>query len=470
MDAISGKVHTVKNMPFTRIVATVGPSSSTPEVICGMVDAGVDVFRVNCSHVSTAELAATIGALRTAAPDAGILVDIQGPKLRTGPRELALIPGETLRLTKDDLSFDPVTIGIRPGEAVLLGDGTFHLEVAGIDRHGVLVRAITGGTCAPRRGVNLPDTELRLDGGLLSRKDRADIAAAREAGAEWLALSFVGTADDVRDARNLAGDMKIIAKIERQQGLENLEEIGYTADGLMAARGDLGVELPFQNVPLAQQRIAEWGLRTGKVTICATEMLESMRTASRPTRAEVSDVAGAVTQGYGAVMLSAETATGNDPVNVVATMRSICEANEKFTGHKTYADAHPSESAVAAAAAALAKRTDARHILALTYTGFSAEIISACRPPALIVAATPDPATARRLRLHWGVEPVVVARDTDMSVAVDDAARAAVQAGLIAEGERVVVAASRRHPRTPSDTVWTYTVGEHTDAHSGSCS
>ena len=451
-------------MPFTRIVATVGPSSSTPEVLCRMVDAGADVFRVNCSHISTEELTATIAALRTAVPDAGILIDIQGPKLRTGMRDLELVPGETLRLTKDDLSFDPAAIGIRPGEAVLLGDGTFRLEVAGIDRHGVLVRVITGGTCAPRRGVNLPDTELRLDGGLLGEKDRADIIAAREAGADWLALSFVGTADDIRGARTIAGDMKLIAKIERQQALENLEEIGEAADGLMAARGDLGVELPFQNVPLAQQRIADWGLRSGKVTICATEMLESMRTASRPTRAEVSDVAGAVTQGYGAVMLSAETATGNDPVNVVTTMRSICAANETFTGHKMYADAHPAESAVAAAAAALAKRTDAKHILALTYTGFSAEIISACRPPALIIAATPHPATARRLRLHWGVEPIVVPRDPDMSIAVEHAVRAGVDAELLAHGQTIVVAASRRHPRTPSDTVWTYTVSEHTAA------
>jgi pyruvate kinase len=460
MNAIRHHTHTVKVMPFTRIVATVGPSSSTPEILRGMVGAGVDVFRVNCSHISTEELAVTITALRQAVPSAGILVDIQGPKLRTGPRELILVPGETLRLGKDDLSFDPAALGIRPGESVLLGDGTFRLEVAGIDLHGMLVRVLTGGTCLPRRGVNLPDTELRIEGGLLGKKDRADILAARDAGADWLALSFVGTADDVRDARKLAGDMRIVAKIERQQALENLEEIGEAADGLMAARGDLGVELPFENVPLAQQRIAEWGLRSGKVTICATEMLESMRTASRPTRAEVSDVAGAVTQGYGAVMLSAETATGNDPVNVVATMRSICAANETFTGHKTYADANPAESAVAAAAAALAKRTDARHILALTYTGFSAEIISACRPPALIVAATPDLATARRLRLHWGVEPIVVPRDPDMIVAVDDAAREAVRAGLITVGEQIVVAASRLHPRTPSDTIWTYTAGE----------
>lgn len=458
MDAVCAKGHTIGGMPFTRIVATVGPASSTPEVLHGMVDAGVDVFRVNCSHISTAELTATIESIRTAVPSAGILVDIQGPKLRTGSREIVLPEGATVRLEDDDLSFSPVHIGIRPGEAILLGDGMFHLQVASIGSTGMLVRVLRGGVCAPRRGVNLPDTSLSLPEGLLGEKDRADIIAAREGGADWIALSFVGTAKDVEDARRLAGDMRIVAKIERQQALENLEEIGAAADGLMAARGDLGVELPFETVPLAQQKIAEWGLRSGKVTICATEMLESMRTASRPTRAEVSDVAGAVAQGYGAVMLSAETATGNDPVNVVSVMRSICSANENANGHKTYADNNPENSAVAAAAAALAKRTNAQHILALTYTGFSAEIISACRPPAIIVAATPSIETARRLRLHWGVEPVVVDRHPDLGRAVADAVKVAVTDGLLTGGEQIVVAASRENPRTPSDTIWTYQV------------
>jgi len=445
-------------MPFSRIVATVGPASRTPETLKAMVAHGVDVFRVNCSHISTAELTETIETIREATPAAGILVDIQGPKLRTGTRELELVEGETLLLRGDDLSFDPARIGIRPGQRMLLGDGLFALEVVSVSREATLVRVMRGGWCAPRRGVNIPDTDIVLPEGILGAKDRADIKAARDAGAEWLALSFVSTAEDVHDARKLVGDMRIVAKIERRQALENLETVGAAADGLMAARGDLGVELPFETVPLAQQKIAEWGLHTGKVTICATEMLESMRTSARPTRAEVSDVAGAVLQGYGAVMLSAETATGNDPVNAVSVMRSICSTNENANGHKTYADNNPESSAVAAAAAALAKRTEAQHILALTYTGFSAEIISACRPPAIIVAATPSIDTARRLRLHWGVEPVVVDRDPVLERAVDDAARAAVAAGLLAVGERIVVAASRENPRRPSDTIWAYQV------------
>ena len=447
-------------MPFTRIVATVGPASNTSAILKELTANGVDVFRVNCSHVSTAELTRTIEAIREATPEAGVLVDIQGPKLRTGQHAIDLVEKTTMHLRDGDMSFDLWNIGVRSGERILLGDGMFELEVLDIDKTETLVRVIRGGRCESRRGVNLPDTALVLPEGLLGAKDRADIIAARDAGADWLGLSFVGTAEDIHDARKLAGDMRIVAKIERQQALENLEAIGEAADGLMAARGDLGVELPFETVPLAQQRIADWGMRTGKVTICATEMLESMRTASRPTRAEVSDVAGAVTQGYGAVMLSAETATGHDPANVVSVMRSICSANENANGHKTYADHNPENSAVAAAAAALAKRTEARHILALTYTGFSAEIISACRPPALIVAATPSIETARRLRLHWGVEPVVVERDTNLERAVLDAARAGVAAGVLSPGEQIVVAASRENPRTPSDTIWTYRVPE----------
>lgn len=445
-------------MPFTRIVATVGPSSNTPETLQAMVANGVDVFRVNCSHVSTEDLTTTIATLREAVPEAGILVDIQGPKLRTGQREIDLRTGETRRLAADDLNFEPWKLGVRPGESILLGDGMVELTVAAIGPDDLLVRVVRGGVCLPRRGVNLPDTDLLLPDGLLNAKDRADIEAARNAGADWIALSFVGTAGDVTEARRLAGEMRIVAKIERRQALENLEAIGEVADGMMAARGDMGVELPYASVPVAQERIAEWGLRTGKVTICATEMLESMRTASRPTRAEVSDVANAVRQGYGAVMLSAETATGNDPVNVVSVMRSICTANENANGHKTYADNNPENSAVAAAAAALAKRTNARHILALTYTGFSAEIISACRPPAIILAATPNAGAARRLRLHWGIEPIVVERHPDLEQAVLDACNAGVTAGILTAGERIVVAASRGNPRTPSDTIWTHQV------------
>jgi len=446
-------------MSFTKIVATVGPSSLSPETLQRMATEGADVFRVNCSHQSTAEIGETIRLIRDAVANAGILVDIQGPKLRTGSRRIELPQGARVVLDPSDLSFDPRTVGVRVGEEMLFGDGAFRVRVLALGADGTEVEVLCGGSCAPRRGVNLPDTELTLPGGsLLSAKDVADIEMARRCGADWLALSFVGCADDVRQARALSGEMRIVAKIERRQALTNLEEIGEVADGLMTARGDLGVELPFETVPGAQERIAEWGLRSGKVTICATEMLESMRTGSRPTRAEVSDVAGAVRQGYGAVMLSAETAIGDDPVNVVSVMRRICEENEKAGSHKIFADCRPEYAAVAASVAALAMRTGADHILALTYTGYSASIIAACRPPAHIVAATPSPEVARWLRMHWGVDPIVVARDPDMSVAVEEAAAVGRDHGLLAAGETIVIAASRTNPHTAADTIWVHTI------------
>lgn len=442
-------------MTFTRIVATVGPCSQTSELLKAMVGAGADVFRFNCSHLSTEQLTESIALIRASVPQAGILVDIQGPKLRTGLEALELVVGQTVLLAPHNLSFDPAMLGVRVGEEILLGDGTFRLRVTALNPEGTEAEVLVGGTCGPRRGVNLPESELTYDGkGLLSNKDRADITAARDAGADWLALSFVGSGDDIDEARKYSGDMRLIAKIERRRALENLEEIGLRADGLMAARGDLGVEVPFQLVPAIQSRIADWGLRSGKVTICATEMLESMRTETRPTRAEVSDVAGAISQGYGAVMLSAETATGHNPVNAVAAMRAICEANETTVGHKVYADLNAEFAGVAAAASALATRTHARWILALTYTGYSAEILAACRPPAGIIAVTPSLEVARRLQLHHGVRTLVTPRPKDLVDAVAQATRAALHEGLVAPGERLVVCASRGAPRTPSDTIW----------------
>jgi pyruvate kinase len=446
-------------MTFTKIVATVGPSSQNESTLRAMFAAGVDVFRLNCSHLQTGDIDGVVQLIRASAPGAGILVDIQGPKLRTGTRQLHFVDGERFVLEPSDLSFDPITIGVQAGDEILLGDGNFRLRTLSLSASGVTVEVLEGGVCEPRRGVNLPDTEMLFSGeSIFSTKDKADIVAAREAGADWLALSFIGNAAEVHEARELAGDMQLIAKIERRQAMENLEEIGAAADGLMAARGDLGVELPFQMIPIAQKKIADWGIRTGKATICATEMLESMRSSRRPTRAEVSDVANAVVQGYGAVMLSAETATGNDPTHVVSTMRAICTENELNDGNKTYADLHPELSAVAASASALAARTNVRWLLALTYTGYSAVIISACRPPVGILAATPSLKVARRLRMYRGVRAIVVDRNPDMEIAVRDAVSAAQRLGYLENGDKIVISASRAHPNTPSDTVWLYQV------------
>ena len=442
-------------MRSTKIVATVGPASRDAEMLRGLEEAGVDTFRINCSYLESHEVLELIHHIRETTPNVGVLVDVQGPKLRTGEVPYTFVEGTEIELTSEMFGFDLHEIGIQSGERVLVADGQIELWITSIRGGDISARVLVGGECAPHRGVNFPDTDVKVSA--LNEKDYGDIAAAKQGGAEWIALSFVRDAAIIEEVRNIVGDEpRIIAKIERRQALMNLDAITRAADGVMAARGDLGAELSFEEVPNMQQRIAEVAMIEGKVSICATEMLESMRTSHRPTRAEVADVAGAVRQGFGAVMLSAETATGYDPINAVTAMARICEANENHGGHKAFADAHPTESAVGAATAALAQRTGAASIIALTYSGFSSEILSACRPSAQIIAATPSHEVARRLRLYWGVTPLVCPRDSNMTKAVDDAFEASVDEGLVQSNELVVVCASRENMRSTADTIWVH--------------
>ncbi|MGA0878560.1 MAG: pyruvate kinase, partial [Ilumatobacteraceae bacterium] len=296
-------------MRSTKIVATLGPASQ--DLVGDLAAAGVGMFRINCSHLSTAEVAVSVRSARAQSSTAGILVDIQGPKLR-------LIDGIDASGTTVDLwenghgpgplvGFDPAGIGIRPGERILINDGRIELRAVSVEPHHVRAEVINPGTATGRRGVNLPDTDVTVQ--MFSDKDRADIDAAVQAGADWIALSFVQRPEDVLEARAMIpGDVRIMAKIERPQALEVLDEICAVSDGVMAARGDLGVEIAFARLPVVQRTIADAAMRAGIVSICATEMLESMITGSRPTRAEVSDVTNAVRDGFDAVMLSAETA------------------------------------------------------------------------------------------------------------------------------------------------------------------
>jgi pyruvate kinase len=442
-------------MRSTKIIATVGPASRAEHMLQGLVEAGVDTFRINCSYLESHEVLELIQHIRVATPDVGILVDVQGPKLRTGDSHYTFVEGTEIELTPDMFGFDLHEIGIQSGERVLVADGQIELWITAIRGGDITARVLVGGECAPHRGVNFPDTDVKVSA--LNDKDYGDITAAKQGGAEWIALSFVRDTAIIEEVRSIVGDEpRIIAKIERRQALMNLEAITRAADGVMAARGDLGAELSFEEVPNMQQRIANLAMVEGKVSICATEMMESMRTNHRPTRAEVADVAGAVREGFSAVMLSAETATGYDPINAVTAMARICDANETHDGAKSFADAHPTESAVGAATAALAKRTGAASIIALTYSGYSSEILSACRPAARIIAATPSPEVARRLRLYWGVTPLVCLRNIDMAVAVDDAFNAAVDEGLVQSNELVVVCASRENVRSAADTIWVH--------------
>ena len=404
-------------------------------------------------------LSERIAIVREASPGAAILVDIQGPKMRYGGEDQQLDVGSTVVFDFAVLGLDVLhrNGGLRSlvsGQRLLLDDGRIETRIESVSDLGVVCRVVRGGRLVANKGVNLPDTT--IEGELFSDKDRDDLAVARDASVEVVALSFVQTADDVVRARKILGDGPlVIAKIERPQALGCLSEILEVSDGVMAARGDLGVEMPYVEVPAAQHRIARTSIVAGRISVCATEMLESMTTKSRPTRAEVADVSAAVLDGFDAVMLSGETAIGHDPVGAVEAMaRIVEEAEHNVSMPNLFADAHPEEAAVTAAAAALAKRVGARWIVSLTFTGFSARLLSACRPSCSIISLSPSVAVARQLRIVRGVLPIVKEREGDVDRAIGSALADVRVRGLTSVGDKVVVCASRISPRSDADTLW----------------
>lgn len=449
-------------MRRTKIIATVGPASIDAAVVGALVDAGADVLRINCSHISTEELAARIKHIRQVRPFVAIMIDIQGPKLRYTGAPITLVEGTEVSLTFAQLGMARLSSGtnsgLAVGQRVLLHDGRLETVIASLDGEApngvVTLHVRRGGDLLNNKGVNLPDTE--VSGSVLSDKDRADLEVAKRDGVDFVAVSFVQRASDVEEVRGILGPTAhVIAKIERPQALERIDDICRVSDGVMAARGDLGVELPFQIVPAAQHKIARTALRNGVISICATEMLESMTASSRATRAEVADVTGAVRDGFDAVMLSGETAVGVNPVRAVEVMAAICVAAERdVTLPLIFADANPEAAAVTAAACSLARRIGADSLLSMTYTGHSALLMSSCRPGTPILAATPSDAVARKLRMAWGVFPMVCQRDPDVEVSISAGLAEARGHGHVKRGNKVVVCASRLSTRSDADTIW----------------
>lgn len=446
----------------TKIVATLGPASSSPADIRRVVEAGANIVRLNCSHLSTDGLRRSIEAIRAVDSLVAILVDIQGPKMRYRGPEVELADGAIIPFSLQELGLQEIAdaggrLEIRQGHRLLLHDGRIEGAITRTEGSHLEIRVKRGGRLLSGKGVNLPDTE--IGGSLLSAKDRDDIAVAREHNVEIVAVSFVQSASDVVDVRRLRGDDGlVIAKIERPQAVKALDSILRSCDGVMAARGDLGVEIPYEDVPPVQRRLARRAIELGKFSVCATEMLESMITANRPTRAEVADVSAAVRDGFDAVMLSAETAIGHDPAGAVGAMDRICRGAEPDVAlPNLFADAQPEEAAVTAAAAALAKRINADALLSLTFTGHSARLLAACRPSATILAATPDVAIARVLNCFRGVRSLVVDRPGEVTEAIPAALDAARSHDLLRTGDKVVVCASRMSPRSDVDTVWLHT-------------
>lgn len=448
-------------MRKTKVIATIGPSSASPEMLDALVNAGADVLRINCSHITTGELRERIRLIRSVRSDVGILVDIQGPKLRYAGSPRQLTPQNLERFSFDELGMpDSRTggvAGLGAGQRLLLDDGRLEAVIESVADNHLMARVVRGGELKPKKGVNLPDTEVA--GSVLSDKDKSDLEVVKSENVEFVAVSFVQRPSDVEEVRSIVGPTaQVIAKIERPQALERVDEICRVSDGVMAARGDLGVELPFQVVPAAQHKIARTALRHGVTSICATEMLESMTHSTRATRAEVADVTGAVRDGFDAVMLSGETAVGTNPVRAVEVMAAICESAERdVTLPVVFADANPETAAVTAAASSLARRIGADSLLSLTYTGYSARLLAACRPSSMIIAATPSDAAARRLKISWGVYPIVSQRDADVEVSISAGLSKARECGFVQRGHKVVVCASRLSPRSDADTIWLHT-------------
>ncbi len=444
----------------TKIVATLGPASSSPAVIRQLIQAGVDVARLNFSHGSHDEHAKTIAVLREISAElerpVTILQDLQGPKVRVGQlpdNQIQLVPGQMVWLVPEaQFTNQPDAIPIdyayaaeeaAPGAHILLADGLFELQVVEVKGAALKCRVIEGGALKSRKGVNFPGLNLRLPS--LTDKDKEDLEFGLSQDVDWVSLSFVRSAQDVRTLKETlsarGADKPVIAKIEKPQAVANLEAILDEVDGVMVARGDLGVEISPENVPMLQKRIIEMCNRRGLPVITATQMLESMIHEPMPTRAEASDVANAIIDGTDAVMLSAESAVGDFPVRAVEMMVRIAREVESHIQFKSYPPAgHTETDALGEAAGVIDRMIGPRCIVVLTTSGHTARIVAAERPKALVVAPTCEARVYHRLNLLWGILPLLVKDQPETFEGLVQLAEATVrQRGLAQAGEKILV-------------------------------
>ena len=449
----------------TKIVATLGPASDSPACIRALIEEGVDVFRLNFSHGTHPEHAATAERARRAAEECGanlcILQDLQGPKIRTGRLRdggpVYLEAGRPTTLTVRDIvgdadcfatSYDALPNDVRPGDTILLDDGLLELRVVGADADGVHCEVVVGGPLGERKGINLPGVDVSAPA--LTPKDRRDLEFGVDVGVDAVALSFVRHASDIEALRSLlaryGSDAPIVAKIEKPQAIRELDAILDAADAVMVARGDLGVEMSPERVPVLQKDIITRTNRLGKVVIVATQMLESMIRSPRPTRAEASDVANAIFDATDAVMLSGETAVGAYPVQAVRMMARIAEAAEEAYRPLQHSFApdrgrRPIPDAVADAAVRAADEVQAAALVVFTLSGATARLVAQRRPLTPIHAFSPVPRTCRRLALVWGVDahPMALAEATDELVAQAEAELKRLR--VVSAGDTIVLVA-----------------------------
>lgn len=445
-----------------KIVATVGPASRSPEMLEALFRAGVDTFRLNFSHGTHDDHAAVHASIRALEEKVGrpigILQDLQGPKIRVGTikdGKIAVAAGESVRFVIAGSDGDATSIplphpeifeAVAPGDDLLIDDGRVRVRVTGLGADFIDAKVVIGGTISNRKGVNVPSAVLNLSP--LTAKDRADLAFGLKLGVDWVALSFVQKPGDVIEARALIGDRAgIMAKIEKPAALERIDDIIRLSDAIMVARGDLGVEIPHEDVPGRQKELIRSCRLVGKPVVVATQMLDSMVAAPTPTRAEASDVATAIYDGADAVMLSAESAAGQYPRETVAMMSRIIESTERHKMYRSIIDAsHPGEEttaphAVAAAAADLAAALRASTIVAFTSSGTTAARIARKRPAVPILAVTPDRLVSRQLCLLWGAHSVLSPDVHSYEEMVDRAARTALTEQFAQPSELIVVVA-----------------------------
>ena len=450
-------------MRRTKIVATVGPASNTAAAVRDLVAAGVDVFRLNFSHGTHQGHGEVIALIRAAAAEAGrqiaILQDLSGPKIRTGllrnHQPLVLEPGSTLVIASGDFEGVPgrVSTGyrglpgrVRPGDTLLLDDGRLQLRVEAISGDEIRTTVVDGGLLGERKGINAPGVALPASG--LTAKDREDLRFGVASGVDLVAMSFVQSADDLRQARAAlveagAPDTPLVAKLERPEAVDRLDEVLRSCEAVMVARGDLGLELPLETVPRVQKEITRRARALGVPVIVATQVFESMMKEPRPTRAEVSDAANAVGDGADAIMLAGETAAGAYPLKAVQTLDLVLRDAERVAGMPVpLEEAHVRAAhgqAMCEAAVTLADRGHVAAIVAVTRGGRTAGLLSALRPATPIVAVTDQPLVARRLTLSWGIVPLLTTLDATADVLATQLGTLLVERRFIQPGSAIVV-------------------------------
>lgn len=454
-------------MKKTKIVATIGPASSSREVLKEMILKGVNVCRINFSHGSYDDHAAVIETIRGLNDEMGlnvaVLADLQGPKIRVREVEnnaVELVQGEELIFTTDkclgtkekvSISYENLPTDVKPGETILMDDGKLVVEVVKSDgKKNVTTKVVHGGILSSNKGVNLPNTQISLPS--LTEKDRLDLDFALSHNVDWIGLSFVRSARDIIELKHIISvgrsNARVIAKIEKPEALEDIDEIVRTSDGLMVARGDLGVEIPMQKVPLIQKMLIRKCLQHAKPIIVATQMMESMITNISPTRAEVNDVANAVLDGADAVMLSGETSVGKFPVKVIEAMSQIVTEMESFEGIYNKEEVPEKNQnrfisdSVCFNACRLAQRVEAKGVITMTFSGYTAYKISSQRPKATIFVFTGNRQILTQLNLVWGVRGFYYDKMVSTDHTIADIKYILKKEGLLEEGDLVINIAS----------------------------